>query len=173
MRGFSSRVRQFLQAFTGSMTSQDWSFLDAYLTPNLLRVFSAMSPRDQAHCVRVTRRLYDQGSRDPDLIAAALLHDAGKSLRPLSLFERVLIVLANPLRPSPDGRKPTKPSPGLRGAFETGDHHPEWGARLIHAAGGGERVVSLVRNHQSKDIDRDGLEFSGQLADLQAADKEG
>ena len=41
------------------------------------------------------QRLQTQGFSDPDLLTAALLHDVGKTLSPLSTLDRILVVLAH------------------------------------------------------------------------------
>ena len=61
--------------------------------------FAGCSASEQAHAFQVLERLKAAGQTDPDLLTAALLHDVGKVLFPLSLLDRVVIVLGKRLLP--------------------------------------------------------------------------
>ena len=62
------------------------------------RVFDGMPRADQRHALEVVARLRSTGQADPDLLAAALLHDAGKGNR-LRLWHRVVAVLVEAFAP--------------------------------------------------------------------------
>ena len=75
-----------------------------------------MQSSEQAHAVSVYRQLVAQGETSSDLLAAALLHDVGKSLSPLRLWERVLIVLARVFfRPNPGAGETSLRAVGTQG----------------------------------------------------------
>jgi len=66
------------------------------LRPTEFALWTAMDWRDQRHAVTVARRyLESPGSTiaSDAAVAAALLHDVGKSAAPLSTMERVIVAL--------------------------------------------------------------------------------
>jgi hypothetical protein len=117
----------------------------AVLSPALLAAFITMQPSEQAHSLDVLKKLKVQGEDHPDLLAAALLHDLGKTVKPLRVWERVLIVLVKGLSPS------LARSLGLTfhwPMFRVAELHPEWGAELAANAGASPLTVALIRRHQ-------------------------
>ncbi len=131
----------------------------------LIRLFHTMSVAEQHHGIAVSRALEWEGHSDADLLAAALLHDVGKTLTPPSLLERVIVVLVERCAPRLARRwgdgEPTK----LRRGFVVRRRHAEWGAALAAEAGATTRTVALVRRHHIA-AGTDSL-----LAALQAADE--
>lgn len=122
------------------------------LSPELYTLFARLQPSELAHTVNVFRSVREQ-SDDPDLWAAALLHDVGKVVVPLGVWEKVFIVLVRRLgferffdrfnRGALDAR-PT----GFARGLVVAERHPGWGAQLAHQAGAGQTVVRLIRRHQ-------------------------
>jgi hypothetical protein len=159
------RTRQFLHALPGVSRAVVDEGLSAQLTPAQLALFRRMQPSEQAHAWRVYQKLIAAGQHDPDLLTAALLHDAGKSLHPLRLFDRVVIVLARRVFPRRFRDWSRSEPRGLRRPFVVAKNHPEWGAALAREADSSERAVELIRRHQEKPPLEDTL-----LAALQAAD---
>jgi hypothetical protein len=158
------RVRQFLQAATARSRPADLTLARSQLDPNLYPLFLRLPPADQAHALRVVRRLRASGETDPDLLAAGLLHDVGKSLLPLRLLDRVAIVLGQALLPAQVHAWSAADPGGWRRGFVVACRHPEWGATMVADSGGSARLVTLVRQHQS------GSPAVAALAALQAAD---
>ncbi|MFZ5809131.1 MAG: HD domain-containing protein [Chloroflexota bacterium] len=113
-----------------------------------------MPPSEQAHALRVCKLLLHEGEREADLLAAALLHDIGKSLYPLRIWERVWIVLYHRVfehrflgahfRMGKEGHGP----PWWARPMMITSQHPEWGARMLEEKGASPITVWLVRNHQ-------------------------
>ncbi|KEF33230.1 phosphohydrolase [Deinococcus sp. RL] len=97
-----------------------------------------MDPRDREHACRVTRHLLrDHPAAAPEVVAAALLHDCGKSIRPYRVAERVLVGLC-----------PNRVARLLPlGALSVRAYHPELGAELLARAGARPRVARLVARH--------------------------
>ena len=126
-----------------------------------------MQPSEQAHASEVLARLTAAGHADPDLLAAALLHDAGKVRSPLTLPDRVLVVLGKHLFPQTVKGWGTGEPNGLRRPFVTAANHPAWGAELASAAGAAPRTCDLILRHQDVPSADDPL-----LAALQEADDE-
>jgi len=135
------RTGQFWQALRSVTTPQDLGLASSVLAPAQLELFKQMPGSDQAHSLRVLKALLTQGEKNSDLWIAALLHDVGKSIRPLRLWERVLIVLVGLVCPgcvqrwgmASPGRNTM--APGWRRAFVVATQHPQW-TRLGSKAGG-------------------------------------
>lgn len=142
------RARQFWRALFPPRRAVDESLLRAHLSPAQLHLFRQMHPSEQVHAFAVFWRLYEGGKRDPDLLTAALLHDVGKSLAPLALWERVLIVLAKHLFPQRWLAWGEGQPRGWRRPFVVARQHPAWGADLAAAAGTTPRACDLIRRHQ-------------------------
>lgn len=139
------------------------------LTPAENNLFDRFSPADQQHSYRVLRALVDAGYNHPDLLAAALLHDIGKTRYPLSVWDRILIVVGGALFPGHVSAWGNGPLDGRRRPFVVRARHPAWGAEMAAAAGCRPRVVELIRRHQDKLVqERD--EADRLLARLQWAD---
>jgi putative nucleotidyltransferase with HDIG domain len=99
--------------------------------------------------LRVLQTVQQYGETDPDLLAAALLHDIGKARAPLSLWERVVIVLGKALFPERARRWGDGQPRGWRRPFVIAAHHPDWGAEMAAEAGVSPLAASLIRRHQS------------------------
>jgi len=108
-----------------------------------------MANHDQQHGLEVMRALARQYAGNQDLLAAALLHDVGKALYPLRLWERSLVVLARVLRPSWFQRwSDERQDPwGWRRPFVLYQHHPKWGAEMAAAAGCAPLTGRLIGRH--------------------------
>ena len=143
------------------------------LSPPLWRLFLRMTPSEQAHALGVLETLQRRGETHPDLLQAALLHDAGKAeAPPLRLWERALIVLTAPLWRKAHSLWAASPPRGWRRPFVIAALHPLWGAQQAQKAGASQRVVSLILNHQEKLNPPPQNEFERLLEALQAADDE-
>jgi putative nucleotidyltransferase with HDIG domain len=150
------RAWQFWHTITGSPSPQDWEEVASVLSPDELALFAEMPDSEQAHAVRVLRALKAEGHRDPDLLAAGLLHDVGKCRYPLGIWDRVWIVLAG-------GQMTSKSSPkGDRLGRDDGhplviaERHAEWGAEMAHNHGFSPLTVWLIRNHERRDAEEAG-----------------
>ncbi len=146
--GLVYRAGQFFQALAARPRSQDRALVEVHLPPALRPLFDTMSPADQAHGIRVLRALLRQGEAHPDLLAAALLHDVGKSRVPLRLWERVVVVLAEVLLPGASAHWGRGRPRGWRRPFVVALQHPRWGAEMLAAAGASPLLQELVCRHQ-------------------------
>jgi hypothetical protein len=158
------RSRQFWQALHSVPDPNDLTLARTQLTPAQMDLFSRLKPSEQAHSLQVFKRLLDQLQAEPvecqeDLLLAALLHDVGKSCLPLSVWDRVLIVLAKAIFPDRIrewGRMSSMDRASGSGwrlrtwrrAFITAEQHPRWGAEMAAEAGASPLAVSLIRRHQ-------------------------
>ncbi len=147
--GLLYRVQQLYRSiFQGPPRDED-AIVQPYLTPELNTLFFQMSGADRAHSIRVLSKLQDNGERDPDLLAAALLHDVGKCRSPINSIERTLAVLAERWIPSRvDAWSQGEPH-GWRKPFVVSRQHPSWGANMVREAGGSATLAKLILAHQS------------------------
>jgi hypothetical protein len=137
--GLGKRLSRLLRALL-SQEAPDDAFALALLEGEERALYLAMDPRDRAHGIRVARRLLARYPQVPEaVLRAALLHDAGKALRPYRPWERVLVGLF-PL--------PVPPYPlrqGLLGAFQVRRHHPLYAAERLKDP----EVRALVLEHHA------------------------
>ncbi len=155
------RSRQFFTSLRPHVEPKQRHQACALLNASERQLFESMTLRDQQHCLDVYRRLSARHT-DPDLLAAALLHDCGKGQ--IALWHRVAYVLLDAGAPS-ILRRIIAPGIGndWRQALYRCVHHPELGAQAAQRAGSTARVVQLIRGERT-------TESSDQLAALHAAD---
>lgn len=120
------------------------------MSPRLFELFSQMLPFEQAHTIRVYDGLIALGHDDPDLLAAGLLHDVGKARYPLNPWERVFAVAVRKLLPAKYKQWGRGEPKGLRVGIVVAARHAEWGAQMAAEAGANERLVRLIRNHDTE-----------------------
>lgn len=142
------RLRQFWLAWRAVPTASDLELACGLLSPALMALFLRMQPGEQTHSLHVFKGLRQGGDAHPDLLAAALLHDVGKSLHPLRLWERALIVLGKAFFPRLAHRWGQAAPRGWRRAFVVAEHHPAWGAEMAARAGASPLTAALIRRHQ-------------------------
>lgn len=141
------RTRQFALALTARVRPADEAFVRAWLpTLALQALFFSMGPAMQAHHIAVARDLLAGGERDPDLVAAALLHDVGKGR--LSVSYRVALVVLKQAAPGLLRRWAARPYRDWRGPLYQAWHHPRLGAERAAAAGASARTVDWIARHQ-------------------------
>ncbi len=150
--GARYRVRQFVRALTGSRTRPDLGVLARLLTREQMALFATMAPADQHHCLAVAETLAAGGWTDDDLLRAALMHDVGKSLAHIGLWQRVAYVLMCRWAPRVVARLDAAPPKGPAKGLYVLAHHAELGAKLVAEAGLSERVASLVRGNGEADL---------------------
>ncbi len=172
------RFQQFRRTLTAHPAAQSLALSCRILTPSQMALFNRLAPSEQAHSLAVLEKLLAQGESHPDLQVAALLHDVGKTLSPLKLWERVLIVLAKAIAPGrvalwgrgdPTGDTPPR---GWRRPYIVAEQHPAWGARLAAQAGASPLAQALIRRHHQAASAETGSEETRLLHILQIADND-
>lgn len=141
-----AKLNRLARSVFAAQASPDDAWARGHLEPGEARVYLGMDPRDREHALRVARGLLAEVPlASSELIAAALLHDCGKQLRPYRVWERVAagLVPARLARCVPVG------------ALWVRGRHPELGARLLRAAGARARVATLVEQHHRPGADAD------------------
>ena len=138
------RTRQFFTALTARVSETDLTEADALLPAGAGALFRRM-PRDgQAHALRVARDLKRAGETHPSLLAAALLHDAGKSAARLTPLTRSIFVVLQRLAPHWLQRLADT---GWRRPLVALRDHPRIGADWARRAGCDELTVWLIEHH--------------------------
>jgi hypothetical protein len=115
--------------------------------------------------------LRSAGHDDPDLLAAALLHDIGKTRYRMPIWVRSLLVLAEAFVPGRVARWGEGEAKGWRRPFVVRARHAEWGAEMAKAAGSRPLTVALIGRHD-KGVGTAGGYEDELLGRLQWADDE-
>lgn len=144
------RAKQFWKALQARPTPAQLAEARTILSPELMGLFLTMQPGEQAHSLNILKELDEQGHHEPDLQAAALLHDVGKARHPLRIWERIEIVLTQALLPGRVERWGQGEPIGWKRPFVIAAQHPAWGAEMAAAAGASPMTIQLIRRHQAK-----------------------
>jgi len=161
-RSIGRRVRQFFRATFARVRASEIVELEAVLTPAQRVLFGQMARSDQRHSLDVMHTLRQAGHHDRDLLQAALLHDAGKSvpaggkpstgrgpLQRLTVWHRTAVVLMQKATPgrlarlAADGR-------GWKRPLAIHVQHAQTSADLAAQAGCTPKVVALIREHHTQ-----------------------
>jgi predicted HD phosphohydrolase len=142
----------------------------SHLSATQIVLFRQMQPSEQWHAYLVMQRLKDEGQDHPALFTAALLHDVGKILYPLSLLERAMIVLGKWFFPRLLSRWGEGARRDFRRPFVVAERHADWGADLAARAGASEMIVNLIRRHQDVLLEKPHSLEDRLLHALQSAD---
>jgi hypothetical protein len=149
--GLFYRLGQFWRILTAEpLPTAAYQEIAATLNEAELALFGRYTAADQWHSYQVFNALRQGGHKEPALLTAALLHDVGKTIHPLSLWERTLIVLAQVICPGWAAVWGQSEARGWRRPFVVKAQHPAWGAEMAQAAGSAPLAVALIRRHQDK-----------------------
>jgi hypothetical protein len=144
-RWWSGKARQFVRHVTARVPPAERAALDAWVTPAEATLFESMHVADRRHGLDVVAALRAMGVTDRDVLAAGLLHDAGKGRT--GLWPRVVWSLGEAWGGwvwSAAGRLP-----GMRRVLLRLRDHAELSAAMAAAAGSSERTVELIRNQDA------------------------
>jgi putative nucleotidyltransferase with HDIG domain len=138
------KLKRLARSFFVSQARPDDVWAHQRLFPAEYGVYASMDPRDREHGVRVAQKLeQDYPGARAELIAAAILHDCGKSVRKYNVLERVLVGLI-PYRLS---------ALWTLEAVKVRNEHPTRGAEMVRLAGGREDVAHLIERHHDPRAD--------------------
>ena len=167
---FAYRSRQFWHALLKPEVHVPAEALHLYLSPAQLILFRQLQPGEQTHAYRVFNQIKASGNTNADLLAAALLHDIGKIHVPLSIFDRVVIVMGKHLFPKAARRWGEGSPRGWRRPFVVAEKHATWGADLAEKAGVSDLTAELIRSHHEAGSLKPASALERLLGELQTAD---
>jgi predicted HD phosphohydrolase len=161
------RVRQFFHALAAPLAREDEQEARQALTRAGYALFLRQAPADRRHGLAVYRALAAQGARSPELLAAALLHDVGKSGVPFLLGVRVAVVLLERFAPRLWERLGRREARGWQRPLVAYRRHAERGAEWAAQAGCSELTAALIRRHHEEAGDAEGQDdFLAALQDV-------
>jgi hypothetical protein len=137
------RARQFGTHLFARVSTEERAAAHELLPPAAAVVFDGMPVADQRHALDVVARLRSSGQTDGDLLAAALLHDAGKGSQ-IRLWHRVVAVLVEAFAPSRMERLGSSDPRSWRYPFHLQRHHEALSAEAAIAGGCGPRVAAFI-----------------------------
>ncbi len=176
------RVWQFWRSIRKvPLRPEDQEEIAKILSLEEMNLFLRQSLTDKRHSLRVMRKLKESGHMDNDLLAAAVLHDVGKTNLRTAWWDRPVVVLAESIMPSNAERWANGTGDGWSRPFLIKAKHAEWGADAASAMGSAALTGELIRRHDEsscshveRDPDSDGSptqpESERLLALLQWAD---
>jgi hypothetical protein len=138
------RVGQFVAHVRARVDPSEEALVERVLPPSAQTLFREMPVADRRHGLDVAHRLLASGHDDRDLLAAALLHDAGKGHR-LRLWHRVTGVLLEATAPSTLRRLASPDPRSRRHPFHLYLHHEAISAEMAVTAGCEPRTGSFIR----------------------------
>ncbi len=167
------RIRQFWQTIRAQEPpEEELALAREVLTAKQMGLFQIMHPSDKAHALQVLRRLRARGEENPDLLAAALLHDIGKIRYPMSAWDRAIVVLGQALFPARAKTWGQGKARGWRRPFVSAEQHAYWGARMAAESGVSTLTVHLIWRHHEPHSTIPETPEDLLLRTLQAADED-
>lgn len=97
-----NRVKQFIRCLTAKINEEDYIFINQYLSEKETELLYKLPIYDIKHCINVARDIRDNENKVElnniklnynEVIKSGLLHDVGKSIRPLNPVEKASLVL--------------------------------------------------------------------------------
>ncbi len=146
---WAPKVRQFRAHLTARVRPAERAGLATWLTSAQLALFDGMHVADRRHGLDVAATLRTNGTADPELLLAGLLHDCAKGPG-----AGVLPRVAWSLGENWGGWVVTiaRRLPGFAPSLERLRDHADLSARMALAAGCSARTAELIR-HQSDPLD--------------------
>jgi hypothetical protein len=138
------RVGQLIGHLTARVDPAEIEGARPLLPDTAWSLFAGMPTADRRHALDVAARLAAAGQRDPDLLAAALLHDAAKGHR-MRLWHRVAGVLLEALAPWALVRLASPDQRSWRYPFHLYLYHAVLSAEEARAVGCSPRTVAFIR----------------------------
>jgi hypothetical protein len=138
------RVGRFIGHLTARVESAEIERVRPLLPDTAWALFTQMPTADRRHALDVAARLVAAGLHDPDLLAAALLHDAAKGHR-MRLWHRVAGVLLEGAAPRAVARLASPDQGSWRYPFHLYLHHAALSADAALAAGCSPRSAAFIR----------------------------
>ncbi len=149
------RFRQFFRGFNAQVSEAERQGISQLLPEPAVVLFERMPVDAQRHSLNVLYTLQAAGHREPDLAAAALLHDVGKVAADeagvrLGLWLRGPLVILEAVAPALlDNLATDDVQKGWRYALYVHLTHPTIGAQWAEQVGCSRTTCWLIAHHQS------------------------
>ena len=138
------RVAQLIGHLTARVDPGEEAQAHRLLPDAAWPLFEAMPTADRRHALDVTRHLLVAGEDDPELLAAAMLHDAAKGRR-MRLWHRVSGVLLQAVAPGAMVRLASRDERSWRYAFHLYLEHSALSADAALRVGCSPRTAAFIR----------------------------
>ncbi len=147
------RIKQFIWTIRARVTEDELNWVKTYLAKEEIEIFLKLSAGEQKHSIKVAKLMADEAVNylkdEIDLISyikIGLLHDIGKTVYPLNLIKKAIMVLLNKI-----GRQKFKNYTNInmiRGYYT----HPSLGREILEKIGGYEEMfLETIENHHNED----------------------
>lgn len=138
---WAGKIRQAKRHLLARVPARERDAVATWLSPAQLAVFDGMHVADRRHGLDVVASLRAGGEREPDVLLAGLLHDAGKGNT--GIIPRILYSLGQAGVGLP--ARLLRRLPGMGRGLDRLHDHAEASARLAASAGCSQRTVELIR----------------------------
>ena len=148
MKTFWHLVKRFFGSLKQKTVSEeDLLWVENILSQEEMHLWQTMPENDKCHSIEVARRTGTLlGKLEPEVLAAALLHDVGKAKNQAGLWVRVFATLLGLALPARKKERWAKKS-GITGKIGQYLQHPAQGADLLRAAGSVPLVIAWAEEH--------------------------
>lgn len=143
------RVKQFIWGFISLYKKVDYDYVKKYLNKEELLLFDKLKVNDKHHCIRVCKDAIsfneklkeDEKLEEVKLGRAALLHDIGKGILHLSLFDKSIIVILDKITKGKIRRYKNNKKINIY------YNHPKEGYEILKSKGYSKEILEVVRDH--------------------------
>ena len=123
------------------------------LDPDQFGLFMQLHKSEQIHAFLIFEEIEKLEVANTDHLKIALLHDIGKIVHPLSIYEKVMIVVWKKIYPQGIDDLKESDLKGWKRGLVIAKKHPEWGADLISNTSVSKDVVDIIRYHHTDEVD--------------------
>jgi putative nucleotidyltransferase with HDIG domain len=163
------RINQFVFAVASRAIPEDRGFVSDYLNVKEASLFNRLPEDIRKHSIVVAKKLLELAHDAPpqvdgrELVRAGLLHDIGKGIVHLSIFDRaVLVTIHKWIRPVYDlfaNRGRSERASWFSRKFYVHREHANIASELLHSAGTEEKVIGIIQGHDDEPKESDPIEL--------------
>ncbi len=146
-----SRVKQFFRCLTARLDDEDKEIIEKYLSSKEKKLLYKLPVYDIKHCVNVAKDIKNNEKEEDllkinidftKLIKSALLHDIGKSFKPLNPIDKSILVILNKVTKG-SIRKYEDKSRSIYIYF----NHGKEGYKILKGNDYSEEFLKIIRDH--------------------------
>ncbi|MEG1257141.1 HDIG domain-containing metalloprotein [Clostridium sp.] len=158
-----SRINQFVRCISAKLNEEDNKFIERYLNEDEKKILYKLPIYDIKHSINVAKDIIKNESFDKitnselnynELIKSAILHDVGKSYRPLSPIDKSIVVLLNNFT-NGKIKKYSNKSSRIYIYF----NHGEVGYNILRHKGYSKEFLDTIKNHHNYNEENSWLEI--------------